>query len=302
MADDFAGSTATIGSINVGGIATGDIEAVGDTDWFRISLVAGHTYTFNLSGAATGQGTLPDPFLRLRDSVGTSLAFNDDNGTNLNSRVSFTATTGGTYYLSTGSATTTGIGTYTLSAADVTPPSTDDFAGSTATLGTVAVGGSRTGNIETVGDTDWFRISLVAGHTYTFNLSGAATGQGTLPDPFLRLRDSVGTSLAFNDDNGTNLNSRVSFTATTGGTYYLSTGSATTTGIGTYTLSAADVTPPPTITNPIAISTYPVTGVMQIAQGNRDNDDSHLPGTPLQWGYDFLAANQPVKAVAGAPS
>ena len=35
----------------------------------------------------------------------------------------------------------------------------DDFAGDTSTLGTVAVGGSVTGNIEMAGDQDWFAIT-----------------------------------------------------------------------------------------------------------------------------------------------
>ena len=241
VSDDFAGSTATTGAMSVGGSTTGNIETAGDTDWFRISLFAGRTYQFDLQGNPTGQGTLPDPFLRLRDSAGTSLAFNDDNGTNLNSRIVYTATTTDTFYLSAGSATTGGTGTYRVNAADVTLA--DDYASSTATTGTVSVGGSITGSIENVGDTDWFRISLVAGHIYQFDLQGSATGQGTLSDPFLRLRDSAGTSLAFNDDNDTNFNSRITYAATSTDTFYLSAGAANTGGTGTYRISAVDANP-----------------------------------------------------------
>src|SRR5205823_4957296 len=97
-----------------------------------------------------------------------------DNGTNLNSRISYDATSSGTYYLSTGSSNVaSGTGTYRVSAADVTPATpTDDYAGSTSTTGSVGVGGSTTGNIETGGDTDWFRITLTAGHSYQFDLQG----------------------------------------------------------------------------------------------------------------------------------
>src|SRR5215471_2821237 len=150
MADDYASSTATTGTVSVGGSTTGNIETAGDTDWFRTSLVAGHTYQFDLQGVATGQGTLFDPFLRLRDSAGNSLTFNDDNGTNFNSRITYTAAASDTYYLSAGAANTGGTGTYRVSAADVTP--SDDYAGSTATTGAVSVGGSTNGNIETAGD------------------------------------------------------------------------------------------------------------------------------------------------------
>lgn len=40
----------------------------------------------------------------------------------------------------------------------------DDYSNSTSTTGAVGVGSSTTGNIETAGDTDWFRIMLAAGH------------------------------------------------------------------------------------------------------------------------------------------
>jgi hypothetical protein len=73
MADDYAGSTATTGSVSVGGSTTGNIEIAGDTDWFRTTLTAGKTYQFDLKGSPTGNGTLADPFLRLRDSAGNSL-------------------------------------------------------------------------------------------------------------------------------------------------------------------------------------------------------------------------------------
>ena len=84
MSDDYAGSTLTTGSVGVGGAATGSIETAGDTDWFRITLVTGTTYRFDLEGCATGQGTLADPFLRLRDGSGTSLAFADDGDVGFN--------------------------------------------------------------------------------------------------------------------------------------------------------------------------------------------------------------------------
>src|SRR5438045_3283419 len=91
MADDYSSDTGTTGSVSVGGSSTGSIETAGDTDWFKITLTAGHTYQFDLQGSATGQGTLADPFLRLRDGAGNSITFNDDNGVNLDSRITYTA-------------------------------------------------------------------------------------------------------------------------------------------------------------------------------------------------------------------
>jgi len=121
VADDYSSNTSTTGSVSVGGTRSGAIEAAGDTDWFRITLTAGRTYRFDLEGLDTSRGTLPDPFLRLRDSSGASLTFNDDGGTGDNSRITWPATLSGTYYLSVGSSTTSGTGTYRVSAVDVTP-------------------------------------------------------------------------------------------------------------------------------------------------------------------------------------
>ena len=180
----------------------------------------------------------------------------------------------------------------------MTPPITDDYTSTTSTTGTVSVGGTKTGSIETAGDTDWFKISLVAGVTYTFDAMGSPSGKGTLADTYLRLRDGAGTSIAFDDDSGTGYDSRITFTASSSGTYFLSAGSASSTGIGTYTVSAADVPVIPP-TGAVLLSTYPVSG-NSISQGSRDNDDTHKDGTALKWGYDFKTpgGSEQVHAVA----
>jgi Ca2+-binding RTX toxin-like protein len=121
----------------------------------------------------------------------------------------------------------------------------DDYGSSTSNAGMVSVGRSRTGSIETSGDTDWFRVTLTAGATYRFDLEGAATDRGTLADPFLRLRDGWGNSITANDNGGSGLNARIgSFTPTSSGTYYLSVGSSNN-GTGTYRLKATETSPPP---------------------------------------------------------
>jgi uncharacterized membrane protein len=136
-------------------------------------------------------------------------------------------------------------GTYlaksTFTITDNDAATTDDYASSTTTSGAITVGGTANGNIQWLGDTDWFAITLAAGATYQFDLGGAATGQGTLTDPFLRLRDSAGNSIAnaYSDDGGTGFDSRFGYTPTSSGTYYLSVGAGFhTDGTGSYTLHA----------------------------------------------------------------
>jgi len=225
--DDFTADTATNGRITVGGSSTGIVNSAGDRDWFRIALTAGVTYRFNLNG-----NTLADPTLALRNAKGKQLAFNDDfNGRN--SQITFTAITDGRYYLDAG-AYSIGTGSYTLLAANITP--VDDFTADASTTGSIAVGGSSTGIVNSEGDRDWFRIALTAGQTYRFNLNG-----NTLADPTLALRNASGTQLAFNDDFN-DRNSQITFAATTTGTYYLDAG-AYGTGTGSYTLLAANASP-----------------------------------------------------------
>ena len=100
----------------------------------------------------------------------------------------------------------------------------DDYSSTTQTTGTVAVGGSATGEIETSKDFDWFAVDLVAGHTYVIDLEGTDSGGGALQDPVLRgLYDAEGNRIAGTRDNdgGTGRDARLTFTATTTGTYYI---------------------------------------------------------------------------------
>ena len=114
----------------------------------------------------------------------------------------------------------------------------DDRSGNYNTTATIGVNSSATGSVELVEDNDWFAVSLTGGTSYTFELNGSATGAGTLADPFLTLRAADGEVLASNNNNGTNANSRISFSATSSGQYFLDT-SAAGTGTGTYTVTTA---------------------------------------------------------------
>ncbi|MFN9643578.1 MAG: pre-peptidase C-terminal domain-containing protein [Cyanobacteriota bacterium] len=231
--DDFTANTSTTGAIAIGGSATGVVNFNGDRDWFRLSLQAGITYRFNLNA-----NSLSDPTLTLRNASGFQLAYNDDFN-ELNSQITFTATTAGTYFLDAG-AYSSGTGSYTLLASSVTPtPTTDDFTANTSTTGAIAIGGSATGVVNFNGDRDWFRLSLQAGRTYRFNLNA-----NSLSDPTLSLRNASGSQLAFNDDFD-GQNSQLTFSATTAGTYFLDAGDYSS-GTGTYTLLAVDTTPTPT--------------------------------------------------------
>ena len=329
--EDFSADTSTSGRVAVGETATGKIGSGGDRDWFAVELVAGRTYTIDLRGSRTDDGTLSDPYLRgVYDADGDLIpsTTNDDGGEGYNSRLTFTATESGTHYIAAGAYS--GTGTYEVEVTDnsspdepttfgqqsyafdlaensdgstnrvslgtvlatvpeeatlsysliggnesglfeidgesgelfytgggedyetgstsfeltvrisdgdqttdatvtvhvtdvaeqensdplvtqlqesmpqtVSEPAGEDISADTSTAGQVAVGETATGNIGSDGDRDWFAVELVAGRTYTIDLRGSRTDDGTLSDPNLRgIHDADGNLISHtaNDD------------------------------------------------------------------------------------------------------
>lgn len=90
---DIAGNTSTTSQITGSGTFTGALELNMDTDWWRLSLTAGMTYMFKVTGDGSAK-TLDHANLVLRDSLGTQIDVVDDGRS-----LSFTPTSGGTYYL-----------------------------------------------------------------------------------------------------------------------------------------------------------------------------------------------------------
>jgi hypothetical protein len=143
--DDYTQDIYTTGVVNVGGSVTGNIEESYDQDWFAINLTAGNTYEINLEGDDTYMGTLGDTYLRgIYDSAGNSISgtTNDDGGVGVNSLVTFTPQSSGTYFISAGGYGSN-TGTYTLSVADITPQS-QGFEG----IYTAIYTGAETGMLE----------------------------------------------------------------------------------------------------------------------------------------------------------
>lgn len=57
--------------------------------------------------------------------------------------------------------------------------------GNTTSTTSVAVGATYNGNLDSIGDQDYIRVSLTAGVTYTVILQGVGTGANTLGDPLI---------------------------------------------------------------------------------------------------------------------
>lgn len=227
FADDLPARTPTaevVGALTVGVGKTGEIQTPGDTDWFAVTLQAGTTYRLEVKGFGGFGGTMADPYLRVFDAQGRLLDAADDGGAGTDALLYLAPTATGTYYLEASSALSAGLnaglGTYTVRAqATDLPP--DDVGNDAFSARSITVGTSFEGQILTHQDQDWFKVQLTAGQRYVFLLRGAGTGDGTLADPFLELRDANGTLLVANDDGSWLQNAGFSFLAPSTGSYFL---------------------------------------------------------------------------------
>ncbi len=238
--DDFANglndSQTSLGALLTDTPIEGAIKTPGDTDWFAVELDAGITYKLLVNGISDAGGSLLDPALRLFDTNGRLVEYADDGGVGTNSLTYFTAPSAGKYYVEVSSDDHHSLGDYTLSATKTALPA-DDVGDGVGTGKAMALGESFVGNLLKRGDEDWFEVNLAADNRYVFKLQGAATGGGTLADPYLELRSASGAVLD-EDDNGSWQNdSVISYQAQTSGAYYLVAKTLDADATGTYTFS-----------------------------------------------------------------
>ncbi|MCE3261972.1 MAG: pilin protein MshA [Pseudoduganella sp.] len=222
--DDYGSTNASAKSITLGTELTGQLEIASDKDTFKLNVEAGKTYAFKVSAAS-------DSFdLNLKDAAGQSLTFLGNPGIQRDVHV-FTANTSGSVYLTVGNAGSEEDGrSYKLSAFDY---GVDDSGSTKATATTLAIGATRQGRIDYIGDKDMFRVSLQAGQSYVFSAPDIKVEAS-----YFSLVDASGISLgtASNDT----LDRRISYTAAQSGDYYLSM-AGTSWGTGTYSLKAAQL-------------------------------------------------------------
>jgi Bacterial pre-peptidase C-terminal domain len=213
-AGEIGGDAQSADSIEPGGEGrASQINPGGDQDWYSITLVEGRPYRFNLT--SDGPTPLADPLLTLYNSDGQSIATDDDGGTGFNAYLSYTPTQGGVYYLGASSFDATGTGGYLLRVSDTDVPGNAD---TDETLD-AANGDDRESNIDTPGDLDFYAVDLEAGQRYVITVSGVGTSP--LTDPFLAVKSADGAQVASDDDSGPGNDSRLVFTPTAAGRYFL---------------------------------------------------------------------------------
>ncbi|MCY4604904.1 MAG: T9SS type A sorting domain-containing protein [Gemmatimonadetes bacterium] len=107
----------------------------------------------------------------------------------------------------------------------------DDHGDSPSAATALAVGGSRSGQLETGGDVDYFRVEVTASGELTVHTTGSLDTKG-------QLEDSAGAVLASDDDGGSGYNFRLAH-AVSAGTYYIKVVGYSASATGSYTIHAS---------------------------------------------------------------
>ena len=166
----------------------------------------------------------------------------------------------------------------------VTAAVTDDCAGDWTSTCSVSPGSSVTGDVESSGDRDSFRLSATSGVTYRIDAEGSPTSMGTLANPAIELRDSSWTQLTANDDGGAGLNARVTWTAGSTGNVFVVIRASNSMDTGTYTLTVSVTGNTPATGAPTISGTAQVGQTLTAATSDiMDADGLTTPGYTYQW-------------------
>jgi Ca2+-binding RTX toxin-like protein len=190
---DVPGDISTPVNLGLGETYDGEIEEIGDTDWVRVELVAGQRYGISLTGS--GGSPLHDPLVRLYDASGDLVAENDDGGVGLNSLLSYTVQSTGTYYVEADAwmdATHDYVGTYTIGLETLAPLE----AFSNDQIADFLRSGYWTGNGGTAR-----RFNASEGDTITVNLTALTADGLSLARPALQLWSDL-TGILFSEVTG----------------------------------------------------------------------------------------------------
>ncbi len=220
--DDYGNNSDSAVAISVPSSNSGELESTGDQDWFSFQAGQGTEYRFHLSNAPVGTR------FRLFDQNGlTRLVSGADSSGGLPNIV-WTAPVNGTYFVSVAARASGGLGTYTLTASALT----DDYGDSSSEATSISTGVLISGNLETVGDEDWFSFNTTEGVLY--KIATTISPGSTLSDSGLTLISTNGVTRIMIDDRG--LNDFVDWMAPDSETYFIKIRSASGRATGAYSV------------------------------------------------------------------
>ncbi len=219
--DDHANSRSGTTRIAVGQETAGTLEYEGDVDFFMFEGEAKEIYRIDVT-----LGTLEYSDLDLYDSNGERFAINEHRRARMAARLDWQAVETAPYYVRVSGY---GTGSYTLTVTTVA----DDHGNDMNTATPLETGVTAKGRIDHDGDLDYFVFEAVEGKNYRIS-----TELGSLRDSTLELL-TAGGLLAFSDDYGDRLASRIDWLAPETGAYWLAVGGY---GPGTYAVEVKALT------------------------------------------------------------
>ena len=231
-------------AVSVGGSATGAIDAAGERDRFTVEVVYGKGYFISLVGS--GDSPLACPRVHDiydADDAPASGVTDTFPPLDMPGEVSFSPAESATYTIEVDACDGTGTGGYELSVEE----NVDDFDGASSTTGRVTVGTTGTdGEIEAIGDEDWFAIDLEAGCTYVVKVQ--AGGHDYMWNGYAGLEDAVAVGV-YDSESNVILEpladlSELRVTTSSAGTHYVSAAGAGS-AVGNYVIRVTKWVPPP---------------------------------------------------------
>jgi pre-peptidase len=244
----------TADSLALGDQASGAINPAGDVDTWFVDLRAGEFVSIDVDASQSGSPLDPTLVLLAPDGR-TVVAFNDDFD-ELDSRISYRVPASGRYFVVISIFGRIGGGPefrYAINVGKVicdADGTESEPNGTPATARRTAVGVDASGEICTAddnpaGDVDYWKFEAEAGTTIEVDVDAASLGR--LVDPAIALFAPDGTTrLAFNDDRD-GADSRLQFTITTSGVYFVTVATITDPGGNPfpYVLHIRSITPGP---------------------------------------------------------
>ena len=189
---DLPNDDTSPGVVAVDNSVVGQINFDDDRDRYKVGLRKGVRYQIDMEGRTAGRGTLGDPKMTLHMPDGTRSTADGGGSTSANAR--FIETWGfdepGWIEAYRGSGTSNKTGTYTISVIVLGSGKSEgrysgenrvDWGEDKNTGGRLDVGASVTGKVDK-NDKDWFRVDLIDGRAYHFDLTSHVSN---LVDPKL---------------------------------------------------------------------------------------------------------------------
>ena len=228
--DDHGDNKNEATAVALGDQTLGELDNVGDTDWFQVTLDGNTDYTIELLNSGLVDGTVrlySSGLTLLGESSGSSL------GVSITS-LGYTSAVGDVYYVEVSSSSNDG--GYKLLVQE-TDDYEDTFVEATQSL---SVGGSVLGGIQADSDFDYLQMQVTAGQSYRLSLSAFSVfGDPLANGALLILNGSGGVVGGANGANPGGEHVSYEFTADSTGTMYVG---VTADGVtGDYLLSLSEV-------------------------------------------------------------